>query len=268
MKTIAFDEFSKLKAIGALAFAGCKLDSITIPASTEKIDGSAFLGRRLAAIQVTAGSQNFSVDGNMLITSNGREIVRYFGLDDEVVVPADVEILGKSCFEYCCHVESIIFENGSKLRLIGCSAFCRCTSLSSIEIPASIEIIEDEAFNGCIQREYCLLDDRASLVTIGKAAFAECSSLTSLDIPMMVESIGYNCFKDCSPLSRLTFASANSLRKVVGDMSLDMAFEHFGFNDLSCLFSIEVTEETIDLDFLKWYSVVRADSHLKISRAI
>jgi hypothetical protein len=43
MSSIRFEEPSKLKRIGGRAFSGCKLNSITIPASTEEIDGSAFI---------------------------------------------------------------------------------------------------------------------------------------------------------------------------------------------------------------------------------
>jgi hypothetical protein len=45
METITFGESSKLKRIGERAFAESGLASITIPAATEEIDGSAFVGR-------------------------------------------------------------------------------------------------------------------------------------------------------------------------------------------------------------------------------
>jgi hypothetical protein len=43
MSSITFEEPSKLKRIGGRDFSGWKLNSITIPASTEEINGSAFL---------------------------------------------------------------------------------------------------------------------------------------------------------------------------------------------------------------------------------
>jgi hypothetical protein len=174
----------------------------------------------------------------------------------------------KSCFEGSRHLKQLIFENGSKLLTIGHSALAGCESLASIVIPPQVAVIEDEAFTGCSELEYCLLTEEASLVTIGKAAFADCHSLSFFDIPRMVESIGQDCFKKCFPLSRLTFDSADSLKRVLGQMVLDSALEHFGFSEISSVFTIEVTEGGVNLEFPGWSSVVDADSHLTIVKAM
>jgi hypothetical protein len=42
METIEFEWSSRLRRIGGRTFCGCNLYSITIPALTEEIDGSAF----------------------------------------------------------------------------------------------------------------------------------------------------------------------------------------------------------------------------------
>jgi hypothetical protein len=55
-KTIAFDDSSKLKRIGKGAFAEFGLRSITIPASTEEIDGSAFVGCPILKTEIAPGS--------------------------------------------------------------------------------------------------------------------------------------------------------------------------------------------------------------------
>jgi hypothetical protein len=80
---------------------GCKLHSITIPALTEEIDGSAFVDCPSISIQVAPGNLNFKVEGNLLITSDNTEIVRYFGLNREILVDKTFRVLGKSCFEGC-----------------------------------------------------------------------------------------------------------------------------------------------------------------------
>jgi hypothetical protein len=43
METIQFKGSSRLKRIGKYGYVACKLHSITIPALTEEIDGSAFV---------------------------------------------------------------------------------------------------------------------------------------------------------------------------------------------------------------------------------
>jgi hypothetical protein len=150
MTTITFVKVSKLKRIGERAFANCRLSSIRIPASVEKIDGSAFVGCPLLAvdvcIEVASGSWNFKIQGDLLATADGKKIVRYVGRGRKVIVPKTVQILWKSCFESCTHIESIVFESGSKLMHIGFSALASCDFLTSIAIPASVEVIEDSAF--------------------------------------------------------------------------------------------------------------------------
>jgi hypothetical protein len=103
------EEGSKLKRIGERAFARCMLKSITIPASTEAMDGSAFVDSPLIEIRVSAGNQRFVVEGNMLLTSDKTELVRYFGRELEVHVPLNIEVLGKSCFEFTNQLETVIF---------------------------------------------------------------------------------------------------------------------------------------------------------------
>jgi hypothetical protein len=79
MGVITFGHSSKLKRIGEHAFMGSRLKSITIPASTEEIDGSTFVGCPLTEIPVARGNCNFKIEGNALVNAKGTEFVRYFG---------------------------------------------------------------------------------------------------------------------------------------------------------------------------------------------
>jgi hypothetical protein len=131
------------------------LSSIRIPASTEEIDGSAFIGCPLETIGVQQQSRIFTVGGDLLLSGNGSEIMRIFGLELEVIVPAKVEMLKKSCFESCDHVERVLFDNDSKVQIICRSALSNCNSLRSISIRASVEIIEESVFKGWTGLESC-----------------------------------------------------------------------------------------------------------------
>jgi hypothetical protein len=242
MSSITFEEMAKLKRIGVRAFSGCQLNSITIPASTEEVDGSAFVDCRLIDIRIESKSQNFMIDRNMLMTSDGTSIVRYFGSERKVHVPKTVEVLGKSCFESCNQLEGLFFESGSKLRQIGRSALSGCELLTSIVIPASVEVIDDSAFKKCDGLEECLLDENGLLFRIGNEAFAECRSLASFDIPRNVEAIGRNCFINCIRLSWLKFFKGESLKQIVGDVTVDEALENIGFTELSNALKIEISD--------------------------
>jgi hypothetical protein len=228
LRTITFERSSRLKRIGARAFYGHRLRSITIPALTEEIDGSAFVNCPVIEIKVAPDNANFRVERNMLVTSDGTEIVRYFGLDREIVVGKRVRVLGKSCCEGCKQLDQIDFEIGSKLERIGPCALCDCESLSSVEIPASVTVIEKYAFEGCDGLESCSMDEDSSLVTIGYAAFANCASLKSFTIPRRVGEISNDCFIGCKYLYRLKFKSSESLKRVVGDRSMDDARDKLG----------------------------------------
>jgi hypothetical protein len=266
LEAITFEESSRLRRIGEGAFLKCRLMSIAIPASVEEIDGSAFVGCPLYEIRVAQESQNFRVAGTLLSTADGTQIVRCFGREREIVVAKRVEVLGKSCFEACSHIERVVFESDSKLRLIGSSALAGCEIITSIAIPAAVEMIDESAFRRCLGLEECLMTEDANLVGIGKAAFAGCCSLRSFGIPRNVHRIGSDCFNGCCPLHRLRFGSGESVKKIVGDRTLDEALDHFGFNQISCLFRIEVNHSGSDLDFPGWVSVGDSDSTLVLAQ--
>jgi hypothetical protein len=249
MTAITFEDSSKLRKIGERVFDRSRLGSITIPASTEEIDGSAFVGCPLMVIEVAPGSRNFQVETNLLLRSDGTEIVRYFGPELEVIVPAKVEIFRKSCFEECTHVEQILFETDSKLRRICRSALSKCTSLMSISITASVYVIEEAAFNNCNGMESCTIPENANLQRIEKEAFSGCRSLRSFFIPPCVEAIGENCFHKCVSLRRLKFASNESLKKVIGDFTLDEALDSMGLNEIMSLLRIEIAAEEHFVNF-------------------
>jgi hypothetical protein len=256
METIKFEEPSRLKKIGERAFMGSDLHSITIPALTEEIDGSAFVNCPWITIHVAPGSLHFQVEGDMLVTSGGTEIVRYFGLDREIIVGKKVQVLGKSCFERCNHLHHIGFEIGSELERIAPAALLDCGSLISIEIPESVTTIGEGSFEGCVELESCLMPEDSSLVTIGARAFAKCTSLRSFYVPGLVGKVGNNCFAECVHLYRLMFQSSESLKSIVGDGSLDDALEEVGVSGggRSSLFTIEV-DDGMEWNLPGWVSV-------------
>jgi hypothetical protein len=267
METITFEEPAMLKRIGEYAFRCCGLRSITIPASTEEIDGSAFVECALSEIVIAPENRKFAVEGNFLITSDGTEIVRYFGLGRDVIVPLKVEVLGKSCFESCRTVENVTFENGSQLRIIGPSALSGCKSLTIIAIPASVVKIEDEAFSQCNALEYCIMDESSSLISIGKKSFMNCRSLRSFDVPRSVEGLGKQCFESCYLLYRLVFVSVESVKRVVGDLALDDVVEEMMGADIWSGFRIEVNHSDVSFVSPGWLSVVDENSHLTLVRS-
>lgn len=91
------------------------------------------------------------------------------------VIGKGVTVL-RTCFYECDYLETIDFEEGSKLKTIDNGAITYCTALTTITLPDSVESIENWAFSGC-------------------------SSLVSITIPASIKSIGKYTFKDCTNLA-------------------------------------------------------------------
>jgi hypothetical protein len=266
LEEVTFEWPSRLKKIGERVFAFSRIRSFTIPASVNEIDGSAFAGCPLEAIDIDPGNQRFIVMGNTLLTSDMTEIVKSFGLEREIFVPREVEILQQCCFRSMGHLTEVKFESGSRLMKICRSALSGCDSLRSIVVPASVTEIDESAFKECIGLEECSIPKDAMLVRIGQEAFAGCSSLRSFYVPKNVERIGGNCFNKCPSLFRLKFGSGDTLKKIVRDKTLDEALEDLGFSEFSSLFRIEDENDCSDLSFPGWISVAGESSHLTLAR--
>ena len=209
LKTVTFGENSKLTTIGNNAFDYCtSLTSITIPSSVTSIGEDAFW-HCTSLKTVTFGA-------NSKLTSIGEDAFWKCTSLESIEIPSSVTSIGYDAFYGCTSLESIslpfvgatkdgtsnthfgyifgassagsndyyvpdllkkvVITGGSS---IGSSAFCDCTSLTSITIPSSV-------------------------TTIGSFAFDGCTSLTSITIPASVTSIGGWAFDGC-PLYKVTF---------------------------------------------------------------
>ena len=78
---------------------------------------------------------------------------KYTGKDADVAVPDVVTSIGRSAFEGCKFLTSIIIPDG--VMSIGKYAFSQCASLTSITIPASVTSIDDDVFFSDEEFECC-----------------------------------------------------------------------------------------------------------------
>ena len=126
------------------------------------------------------------------------------------------------------------FED-SKIEVIGVSAFCYCSALTSVAFPAATSI-GGSAFS------YCNALTSASFpvaTSIGDSAFYNCSALTSVSFPVAT-SIEVSAFQDCSALTSVSFPVATS----VGNQA---------FYDCSKLTSVKLPAATIIRDYAFYY---------------
>ena len=218
LQFVVFEENSKLKIIrGGYektrplgAFESCKnLQSITIPASVEKIEAAAFRScTNLESVIFEDGCQLKTIEGGCAYSTSGGYgssyafgAFTYCGLK-EITIPASVTEIGYAAFKGCTSLQSVKFESNSNLRIISgtyysttqedsaMGAFTDC-GLKEITIPASVTTIDASAFKNCNSLEKVTFETGSKLKTIGGGAtsviphhygaFANCSNLILFD---------------------------------------------------------------------------------------
>lgn len=165
--------------VGADAFSGSLIKSITLPDSVTAVAPDSFSSVSIRNISVGEGNTAFKSEDGVLYTKDGTALVRY---------PA-----GKT---------SISFSMPSGLLKISDFAFKDVAAEVSIKISHSITEIGDNAFENASNITLNGLSSR--LVTIGNNAFKGASKLTLNTIPASVRSIGNNAFENCTSLTIFT----------------------------------------------------------------
>ena len=219
---------SSLQSIGDSAFEDCNsLISLTLPSSLQSIGGGAFTG--CTSLRSVICNKFYKVIGQMLLSADGTQVIAYWGENSEVTIPEGVQSIGNSAFCDCSSLTSLTLP--SSLQSIGNSVFYGCESLTSLTLPSSLQSIGEGAFYYCSSLTSLTLP--SSLQSIGDCAFDYCSSLRSLTLPSSLQSIGKEAFYGCKSLSSLTLPS--SLQSIGND-----AFEYC--NSLSTLYIPAGTE--------------------------
>ncbi len=223
--------------IGRRAFYGDNsLETINIPASVEFIDISVFGNcSSLAAINVDADNQNYKDDDGVLLTKDGKTLLRYPYRKSgySYTIPDGVEIIASDSFSLCNLMYIKISEG---VETIEERAFYNCHQLAEVEIPASV-VSADGAFTmSCHALTSFIVDGDnpaykevdgilfskdgsrivrfpvgksdtaysipADVKTISKYALADCR-FTTVDIPVGVETIDDGAFLECRDLNQV-----------------------------------------------------------------
>ena len=198
-------------AIGANAFNGTVLTSVTIPARTSSLSSNSFanistLATATINASLTAGYGAFNGSG-----SNGGFTIT-FG-DSVTNVPSglmknskvssitsfgNVESIGLEAFSGCTPLAAM--ELPVTLETVGDNAFLGCSKLTELTIPASTTIVGESAFSGCTG---LLTLTVAGDCRLGLRAFSGCTSLTTVSI---LGNVGFEAyvFENCNSIRDLT----------------------------------------------------------------
>ena len=195
----------------------------------------------------------------------------------------DLTTIGKSAFNGCTNLNSIIIPNNVKNI---CEGAFKSTALKAISIPYNVTFIAEDAFYNCTTLERIVVDKKNtkydsrdncnaiiesasnslvvgckqtrmpnSTIRIGNCAFSGCSSLTSITIPDSVTTIERNAFKDCVNLKSITvgkslttieeyaFSGCDSLKSVTFHCKLINSW----FRDNSNIKEIIIGEEVTSI---------------------
>lgn len=75
------------------------------------------------------------------------ELIAYHGAETDIVIPDNVKIIGKECFQGMQGIESVTIPEG--VYKIQHRAFSRCIGLKKVSFPKSLVEIENGAFSFC-----------------------------------------------------------------------------------------------------------------------
>ena len=191
LKSVEFENGSKLTSIGKAAFQYTSLESIDIPKDVKSLDQNAFnKATSLAHI-------NFDEDSQL--TSIGQAAFQYTSLES-IDIPKGVTSIGQNAFNNATSLALVNFDEDSQLTSIGSGAFQK-SQLTSIDIPDSVTSIGQNAFRG---NQLTSVEIPDGVTIIGNCAFCIqgyldengqwVPTLTDVTLGDSLESIGRQAF--------------------------------------------------------------------------
>ena len=190
-----------ITCIGKNAFSGCsKLQKINLPQSLEEICDGAF---------------SFSALQECLIPANTRLGKKVFYNCPSLVCvqfSRGAIKIPKSCFAHCTRLSTLILPD--TIRFISDMAFMACESLGmvcpclgealkGIQLPKNLRLIGRSAFKRCTSLSWVVLPYQ--LRKIKENAFKGCLNLQVVNLPSNPILIGYEAFFGCPNLIRISW---------------------------------------------------------------
>lgn len=225
LKEIDFSPNSKLISIGEKAFSCGSLEKISLPSGVEhfgkewclyndnltKIEILPVKKRNIALFNnaMIIGKSNFKSDIYDVIILAQKNI-------QNVLIPSYIRQIGPYAFWSCKEIQSIEFEENSKLQIIDEHSF-EYSSLKEISIPSHVVKINKNTFRCCDMLKKIEFTNDSELEFMGDFAF-NASSLENISIPSSIKYIGSHAFKECKKLIKIVFQ--NNIQKESSSIKL------------------------------------------------
>ena len=140
------------------------LKTIYIGSGVENLE-STFMGgvSSITEIVIDSNNLNYKVEGNFILTKNGKEVVTAISKRvQSLVIPEGVEKLQDNSLARC---KATKLKLPSTLKVIGSSAISYWNNITTVDIPSSVETIENNAFNSCSNLTEVRIDKEEGSIT-------------------------------------------------------------------------------------------------------
>ena len=212
LKSIALP--ASLRYIGAAAFSGAGITSVTIPAAVTSISNGAFMHcPDLVELNVENGNLVYHSEGNCLINTSERMIV--LGCEGSVV-PRGESVVGiyTRAFDGISNLTELYISE--YMTDIDVFAFINCGNIRKIEV-AEENPVYFSISNMLVERKSksviracanSVIPSDGSVLSLENGAFTGCA-VKNVYIPACVKSIGRSCFIGCTRIESITVEEGN-----------------------------------------------------------
>ena len=177
--------------INSYAFAGAKLNTVTVPSGVTEIGDEVFFycWGDFQTVNLPDGLKSI---GYGAFSTNSLQTI---------VIPESVTSLGNNLCINSKELREVRIN--ANITTLGEYSFHNCAGLQTVTLPPTLRVIQDWAFNGCSLQS---IDIPEGVQEIGEVAFSG-GDFASLTIPNSVITMGEGCFGGCDKLVSLTIGS-------------------------------------------------------------
>jgi hypothetical protein len=97
LETIIFEPPSSLKSLGKLPFMGTALNEIPVPEQCSKLTGLSLVGGT-GRVAISPGNPFFISDDVAVTSSDGKRLVRFLGVEQEITISNQIQVIETGCF--------------------------------------------------------------------------------------------------------------------------------------------------------------------------